>query len=76
MFDAHPPTAASSLMISTRGIADLTGTSVPTVRRMLAAGALPQPRALPGRRVVRWLRADIEAWAKALPAVRSNVAPE
>ncbi|MFC7694146.1 helix-turn-helix transcriptional regulator [Paeniroseomonas aquatica] len=53
-----------------KAVASLIGASVPTVRRMTAARAIPQPRTLPGRRVMRWLRSDIESWIAALPAAR------
>ncbi|WP_408903757.1 helix-turn-helix transcriptional regulator [Paeniroseomonas aquatica] len=58
------------LLIDMKAVASLIGASVPTVRRMTAARAIPQPRTLPGRRVMRWLRSDIESWIAALPAAR------
>lgn len=64
------PLNTPSLLIDTKAVASLINASVPTVRRMTAAKALPQPRALPGRRVMRWLRSDIESWVAALPAAR------
>lgn len=35
---------------------------------MKSAGQLPRPVALPGGRLIRWRRAEVDAWIASLPA--------
>jgi prophage regulatory protein len=55
-----------------RGVAESLSLSTATVKRLVAAGDLPKPRALTGKRV-GWLAREIEAWAESRPA--STVLP-
>lgn len=47
-------------------VADALSLSTATVKRLVAAGDLPKPRALTGKRV-GWLAREIEAWAESRP---------
>ncbi|SDE47473.1 transcriptional regulator, AlpA family [Belnapia rosea] len=73
-----PPAAepAEALLIDVRGVCGLARISTPTIERLTAAGLFPAPRVVPGCRVRRWLKADIEQWVAALPPARGAVQPE
>lgn len=47
-------------------VADALSLSTATIKRLVASGDLPKPRALTGKRV-GWLAREIEAWAEARP---------
>ena len=49
-----------------QSVAESLSLSTATVKRLVAAGDLPKPRALTGKRV-GWLAREIEAWAEARP---------
>jgi prophage regulatory protein len=49
-----------------QSVAEALSLSTATVKRLVAAGDLPKPRALTGKRV-GWLAREIEAWAESRP---------
>jgi len=58
--DAEPQVQGIEPLLNVRGMARLLNVSTKTVRSWRAAKTLPEPLVLGG--VLRWRRADVEAW--------------
>jgi len=53
------------IVLTIDDVARSLGLSVSTIRRMWAAGDIPAPIRF-GRRNIRWMKSDLESWAKKL----------
>lgn len=51
---------AERVLIEIEAVAEMLAISVRTVRRLADAGRMPLPLRIPGLRVLRWRRVDIE----------------
>ena len=65
-----PPLDSPATLLDVEQVAAILNVSARTVYRMADAGAMPRPRHL--NTLIRWSRAEIEAWVKAgCPSCRS-----
>lgn len=63
------------ILLDAKASATFLGVSLRTFRDLIKSESFPEPRALGGPRSTRWVRSELEEYAKALPPIRQREEP-